>query len=64
MLTTASRTTKRFLTDQSGASAIEYGLMAVLFVIICMAVIQFFGVSLDSVHGDVADALTDAADNS
>ena len=63
MLKLATLAIERFVTDQSGASAVEYGLLSVLFAIICMSVIQVFGDSLDAVQGDVADALTDAADS-
>lgn len=52
-----------FATTESGSSGVEYGLLALFFVAIVMVVAQFFGDSLSSVQGNVAAALTTAAED-
>ena len=39
---------KRFITDQSGATAIEYGMIAALIAVVIIAVLGSIGTSLNS----------------
>lgn len=54
-------TMKSFLTDESGATAIEYGLIAALVSVAAIAALQSLGNSLDNIFGVVDNALSDAA---
>ena len=60
MIKTAQDLLQRFVDDRRGSAAMEYGLLVVFFVAICMAVIEFFGGTLGTVQGDVTNALTTA----
>ena len=51
---------KRFLNDQSGATAIEYGLIAALIAVAIIIALQALGSSLESNFNEVSSAL-DAA---
>ena len=46
---------RRFIQDQSGATAIEYALIASLFMIGCITAVTNFGVSLTGVYQTIVD---------
>ncbi|KLN61108.1 hypothetical protein WH96_08015 [Kiloniella spongiae] len=52
---------KTFLTDESGATAIEYGLIAALVSIAALGTLKSLGTSLDTIFGVAESALSDAA---
>lgn len=56
-----SRTLKQFLTDESGATAIEYGLIAALVSVAAIGALQLMGTSLDGMFTYVSTTLTDAS---
>ena len=47
----------RFVRDESGATAIEYGLIAALISVVIIGVLTTIGTSLDTKFGEVADGL-------
>jgi len=47
----------RFVKDESGATAIEYGLIAALISVVIIAVLTSIGTSLNAKFGEVAAAL-------
>jgi pilus assembly protein Flp/PilA len=49
---------KRFIADQSGATAIEYGLIAAGISVAIITVVTQVGGSLNTTFGSVKDALT------
>jgi pilus assembly protein Flp/PilA len=49
---------KQFLRDQSGATAIEYGLIAALVSVAAIAALSAMGGSLDTMFTSVADTLS------
>ena len=51
---------KRFLQDESGATAIEYGLIAALISVSLIAGYKVIGDSLNSHWNDIADTVTGA----
>lgn len=51
---------KRFRDDESGATAIEYGLIAALIALAIVAGAGTLGTTLDRQFSSIADALTDA----
>ena len=51
---------KRFATDESGATAIEYGLIAAGISVAIIAVVQGLGTSLNTTFTSVKTALTPA----
>ncbi len=53
-------TIKNIWKDESGATAIEYGLIAALISIVAIAAMQLTGTSLISAFTAVSDALTSA----
>ena len=48
---------KKFLTDESGATAIEYGLIAAGIALIIIAAVNALGVNLNTKFGLLRDAL-------
>lgn len=50
----------RLLRDESGATAIEYGLIAALIIVICIVAIQFVGTQLSATFNKVATNLSSA----
>lgn len=48
---------KLFLSDESGATAIEYGLIATLIAVVLVTVLTTIGTRLNSAFQSVADAL-------
>jgi pilus assembly protein Flp/PilA len=48
---------KRFLKDDSGATAIEYGLIAALISVVCIAVFTAIGTNLNARFTQVSNAL-------
>jgi pilus assembly protein Flp/PilA len=55
------RTFKHLMQDESGATAIEYGLIAALVSVAAIGALQAMGTSLDTIFGIVSDRLDDAA---
>jgi len=51
---------KRFLKDEEGATMVEYGLLAALIAIVCIAAITAVGSELNIVFQTIANALNDA----
>ena len=51
---------KAFLSDESGATMIEYGLVAALVSVAAIAALIILGTSLDQIFQYVAGQLTDA----
>jgi pilus assembly protein Flp/PilA len=54
-------TFKTLFKDESGATAIEYGLIAALVAVAIISVLGFLGDNLNIVFGNVRDGLRDAA---
>jgi pilus assembly protein Flp/PilA len=52
---------KRFLIEEDGVTAIEYGLIAGLVAVVIIGVLWSVGGSLNSIFGTVDTALTSAA---
>jgi pilus assembly protein Flp/PilA len=50
-------TMKRFLKDESGATAIEYGLIAALISVVCIAVFTAIGTRLNARFTQISNAL-------
>lgn len=53
---------KTFKTNDSGATAIEYGLIAALVAVGLITALGALGTDLDAIFTDVSDELTDAVD--
>jgi len=51
---------RKFLSDESGATAIEYGLIAALVSVAAIAALQAMGTSLDAMFSAVSTALDGA----
>jgi pilus assembly protein Flp/PilA len=50
-----------FMTDESGATAIEYGLIAALIAVVIVGAVGAIGTNLNTVFGRVSTSLTPAA---
>ena len=50
----------RFVSDQSGVTAIEYGLIAALISVVCIAAMTFAGQQLLAVYNNIGNALAAA----
>lgn len=50
----------RFLRDESGVTAIEYGLIAALISVVCIAAMTFAGQQLLAVYNNIGNALAGA----
>jgi pilus assembly protein Flp/PilA len=44
----------RFFREEEGVTAIEYGLIAALIIVVCAAAIQLIGTNLNTVFGNIA----------
>ena len=55
-------TLKRFIKDESGATAIEYGLIAALIAVGIIVAAGILGDNLSTLFTDIGTALGDAAD--
>jgi pilus assembly protein Flp/PilA len=55
------KTLARFMNDESGATAIEYGLIAALIAVAIISAATILGTNLASVFTQVSDALPTAA---
>ena len=53
----------RLLRDESGATAVEYGLIAALIIVICIAAITIVGTQLNITFTTIANALKGANAN-
>ena len=51
---------KRFIRDEDGVTAIEYGLIAALIAVVIIASVTLVGTNLDAVFGAVGTALSTA----
>ena len=49
--------TRRFLNDESGATAIEYGLIAASIAVVIITAVQLLGTNLTTTFTSVANAL-------
>lgn len=47
----------RFIADESGATAIEYGLIAALISVVCIATWTAIGTKLEAKFGNISNAL-------
>jgi pilus assembly protein Flp/PilA len=56
-----SKFVTRFLKDESGATAIEYGLIAALIAVAIVTAVTAIGTNLNTVFGKVQTALVPAA---
>ena len=50
----------RFLKDESGATAIEYGLIAALIAVVLVTALTALGTQLETTFGEVETALSNA----
>lgn len=48
----------RFIRDEDGVTAIEYGLIAALIAVVIVGVVQTVGTDLQGIFQEVSDALT------
>ena len=48
---------KRFIQEEEGATAVEYAVMIVLIIVVCLAVIKTLGESVSDAYSTVADTL-------
>ena len=48
---------KRFLKDEAGVTAIEYGLIAALIAVVIVTAVKLIGTNLNTVFGKVSTAL-------
>ena len=55
-----SKFVTRFLKDESGATAIEYGLIAALIAVVLVTTLQAVGGSLNTTFTTIKDGLDDA----
>jgi pilus assembly protein Flp/PilA len=56
-----SKFMSRFFKDESGATAIEYGLIAALIAVVLVGTLGLVGTSLDNTFNEVKDGLDTAA---
>ena len=56
-LTVMTKFINRFAKNESGATAIEYGLIAALIAVVLITVLQLVGTNLDAKFNEVATAL-------
>ena len=54
-------TLRRFLRDEAGATAIEYGLIAALVAVACIGVLSTLGTNLSATFSTISSNLTSAA---
>lgn len=55
------KTLRSFIADESGATAIEYGLIAALVSVAAIAALTALGSSLDTIFSTVSGEMNDAA---
>ncbi len=53
--------TRRFLRDEEGVTAIEYGLIAALIAVVIIAAVALIGTNLTLIFNKIAGCLTNAA---
>ena len=51
---------KKFIQDEEGATAVEYAVMIVLIIVVCLAVITTLGTEVKEAFSKVAETLTGA----
>jgi pilus assembly protein Flp/PilA len=59
-MTVMQKTISRLLRDQSGATAIEYGLIAALIAVVIIGAVRVVGTSLQTTFTSVSNALQNA----
>jgi pilus assembly protein Flp/PilA len=59
-----NRIFSRFVRDESGATAIEYGLIAALLSVVIIGAVTTVGTNLTTTFNDIAGALTGASTDS
>lgn len=52
---------KRFVREEEGVSMVEYGLLAALIAVVCIAAIKVIGVELDKVFDTIGTCLSTLA---
>lgn len=57
MITIITAKARRFLANESGATAIEYGLIAALIAVVIITTVTALGTNLDSTFATIRDAL-------
>lgn len=60
MKTTAWKQIQNFLSDEEGATAVEYGIMVALIAAAIVVVVTGLGTSLNGIFGDVTTAIETA----
>ena len=55
-----TKLTKRFLHDESGATAIEYGLIAALIAVVIITTVKSVGTSLSAVFNSIQSSLSNS----
>ncbi len=50
---------KHFISDESGATAIEYGLLAALISVVIITAVALIGTNLNTIFNRIASCLTD-----
>ncbi len=55
-----SRLIRRFAADQTGASAVEYGIVAALIAVAIIGTLATLGLNLRDKAGDIGQAIADA----
>ena len=53
---------KRFIQEEEGATAVEYAVMIVLIIVVCLAVITTLGENVSTAFETVSDSLTPTAE--
>jgi pilus assembly protein Flp/PilA len=51
---------KRFVRDEEGVTMVEYGLIAALIAVVCLAAVTVIGTQLNITFGKIGTALTTA----
>jgi len=60
MLTTAARRARRFFTDQSGPTAVEYAVMLALVVLVCIAAVLTVGTGTNKLFTQANNSISAA----
>lgn len=57
-----SKFVTRFMKDESGATAIEYGLIAALIAVVLVGALQLIGTGLNTKFGEISTAINGAGE--
>ena len=55
---------KRFIQEEEGATAVEYAVMIVLIVVVCLLTVKFLGSEVEAGFNTVGDQMNQAAGGS